>query len=58
MNNSPCLNCNDRTDYGKCHDSCEKYKQSKKNQANVQAARSEFVEGKSITIQSVRRCKK
>lgn len=52
----PCKNCLER--HQMCHDLCDRYKQFKENKANVQAARTEFMNKRTIGLESVSRGKK
>jgi hypothetical protein len=54
--NPPCKGCNDR--FSLCHDSCGLYKQFKTNTEAVQIARQEFLNKKSVGVESVNRYKK
>lgn len=51
----PCKDCTGRVLM--CHDSCSKYKEFKYNTEAVQTARQEFLNKKSINVESVNRCK-
>jgi hypothetical protein len=41
-----------------CHDFCDRYKEFKQNKSDVQAARTEFMNKRSIKAESVSRGKK
>jgi hypothetical protein len=53
---SPCKGCETR--FSLCHDSCGLYKQFKTNKEVVQIARQEFLNKKSISVESVNRCRR